>query len=88
MRKNIQIKIILLFSIIGILIISALGVLFINTMNNIIALNLGDEVLFLNVNGKIVKRYELENQLSDVKLYNKGTLAALVFRDRIELVKL
>ena len=35
MRKNIQIQIILLFSIIGILIISALGVLFINTMNNI-----------------------------------------------------
>lgn len=60
----------------------------IDTMNDKIALNLGDEVLFLNTNGKVVKRYELENQLVSVKLYNKGSLAALVFRNRIELVKL
>lgn len=60
----------------------------IDTMNDRIALNLGDEVLFLNTNGKVLKRYELENQLSAVKLYNQGSLAALVFRDRIELVKL
>ena len=60
----------------------------IDTMNNTIALNLGDEVIFFNTNGKVVKRYELENQLNSVKLYNKGAYAALVFRDRIELVKL
>ena len=60
----------------------------IDTMNDKIALNLGDEVLFLNTNGKVVKRYELERQLSEIKLYNKGNCAALVFRDRIELIKL
>ena len=60
----------------------------IDAMNDKIALNLGDEVLFLNTNGKVVKRYELERQLSEIKLYNKGNCAALVFRDRIELIKL
>lgn len=60
----------------------------IDTAYDKIALNLGDEVLFLNMNGKVVKRYELENQLTTVKLYDKGSFAALVFRDRIELIKL
>lgn len=60
----------------------------IETMNDIIALNLGNEVLFLNTNGKVVKRFELEKQLSAIKLYHKGSIAALVFRDRIELIKL
>lgn len=60
----------------------------IDTMNDIIALNLGDKVVFLNTNGKVVKRFELEKQLSAIKLYNKGSVAALVFRDRIELIKL
>ena len=31
---------------------------------------------------------ELEKQLQAVKLYNKGHLAALVFRNKIELVKI
>ena len=60
----------------------------IDTNNTIIALNLGDEVLFFNTNGKLEKRYELENQLLAVKLYNKGNMAALVFRNKIELIKL
>lgn len=60
----------------------------IDTMADKIALNLGNEVLFLNTNGKVVKRYELEKQLLSVKLYDNGNLAALVFRDKIELVKL
>lgn len=60
----------------------------VDTMNGVIALNLGDEVIFLNANGKVIKRYELGSQLTSVKLYDKGNLAALVFRNRIELIKL
>lgn len=60
----------------------------IDTLEDKIALNLGNEVLFLNTNGKVEKRYELEKQLLSVKLYDSGNLAALVFRDKIELVKL
>lgn len=60
----------------------------IDTSHDKIALNLGNEVLFFNLSGKIVKRYKLENQLVTVKLYSNGSLAALVFRDRIELIKL
>lgn len=60
----------------------------IDIMHDRIALNLGDEVLFFNTNGKVQKRYELEKQLVNVKLYNSGKVAALVFRDRIELVKI
>ena len=59
-----------------------------NTFNiTLIDINL-DEVLFFNTNGKLEKRYELENQLLAVKLYNKGNMAALVFRNKIELIKL
>ena len=60
----------------------------IDTMNNKIAINLGDEVLFFNMKGKLEKRYKLENQLLAVKLYNKGNMAALIFRNKIELIKL
>lgn len=59
-----------------------------DTMQDVIALNLGDEVIFFNMNGKIIKRYDLERQLVSVKLYNKAKFAALIFRDRIELIKL
>jgi len=60
----------------------------VETSNNIIALNLGDEIIFFNINGKVQKRYELENQLISIKLYDKGNVAALIFRDRVELVKI
>lgn len=60
----------------------------VDVLNDKIALNLGDEVLFLNTNGDVEKRYELEKQLVSVKLYEDGKKAALIFRDKIELLKI
>ncbi len=59
-----------------------------DTYGDIIAINLEKEVLFLNLNAKVVKRYELEKPLLAVKVFGDGGNAALVFRNKIELVKL
>lgn len=56
--------------------------------NKTIALNLGNEVVFVNTNGKLLKRYSLGTQLKDIKLYDNGNMAALVFRNKIELIKI
>ena len=56
--------------------------------NKTIALNLGDEVVFVSTNGKLLKRYSLGTQLKDIKLYDNGNMAALVFRNKIELIKI
>lgn len=56
--------------------------------NKTIALNLGDEVVFVSTNGKLLKRYTLGTQLKDIKLYDNGNMAALIFRNKIELIKI
>lgn len=53
-----------------------------------IALNMGNEVIFVGTNGKLIKRYTLGSQLKDIKLYENGSMAALIFRNKIELVKI
>lgn len=57
-------------------------------MKDKIAFNMGDEVIFYRMDGNIEKRYELKNQLQTVELYDNGNVAALLFRDRIEWIKL
>lgn len=56
--------------------------------NKTIVLNMGNEVIFVGTNGKLIKRYTLGSQLKDIKLYENGNMAALVFRNKIELVKI
>lgn len=53
-----------------------------------VALNMGNEVIFISTNGKLIKRYTLGSQLKDIKLYENGHFAALVFRNKIELVEI
>lgn len=60
----------------------------ISAQNKIIALNLGNEVIFVNTNGNLIKRYNLGGQLKDIKLYDDGNMAALVFKNKIELIKI
>lgn len=54
----------------------------------LVAVDMGNEILFLNTNGRLVKRCELNGQVKEICLYRNGGMAALVFRDRIEIVKL
>ncbi len=53
-----------------------------------ICIDVGNELLFLNTNGKLTKRCKIDGQVRDVKLYNNGSMSAIVFKDRVEIVKL
>lgn len=56
------------------------------TNTNIIGLNLGTEIEFINTNGWLVKRYIGKQEITKVTLSN--TLAGIVYRDRIEIINL
>ncbi len=60
----------------------------ISAQGKTIALNMGNEVIFVSTNGKLIKRYTLGSQLKDIKLYENGRIAALVFRNKIELIEI
>ncbi len=56
------------------------------TYNNIIALNLGNEIEFINTSGWLIKRYMAKQEISDITL--SGNLAGIIYRDKIEIVNL
>lgn len=56
------------------------------TNNNIIALNLGAEVEFINTNGWLLKRYTAEQEITNIVL--SSSLAGIVYRDKIEIINL
>ena len=53
---------------------------------NVIALNTGSDVEFVGTNGMLIKRYESLKNIKDVILTKK--IAAIVLKDRIEIVNL
>lgn len=56
------------------------------TSNNIIALNLGSQVEFINTSGWLVKRYIAEQEITSIVLAN--SVAGIVYRDKIEVINL
>lgn len=56
------------------------------TCDNIIALNLGTEIEFINTVGWLVKRYKAEQEITDITI--SGNLAGIIYRDKIEIVNL
>ena len=56
------------------------------TSNNIIALNLGSEVEFINTGGCLVKRYVAEQVVTNIVISN--SVAGIVYRDKIEIINL
>ena len=56
------------------------------TSNNIIALNLGSQVEFINTSGWLVKRYIAEQEITSVVL--SDSVAGIVYRDKIEIINL
>ena len=53
---------------------------------NIIAIDLGSEVLFINMNGWLIKKY---NSVQDIKnIVLTDNLAGIVYRDKIEFISL
>lgn len=56
------------------------------TNNNIIALNLGSEIEFINTSGWLVKRYIAEQEITSIVL--SSSVAGIVYRDKIEIINL
>lgn len=55
---------------------------------NIIAINTGEEIIFLNSSGNFQKKCEYKGQLKDICLFGDGETAVLVFRDNAEFIKI
>ncbi len=56
------------------------------TNNNIIALNLGSEIEFIDTNAWLVKRYIAEQEITRIVVSN--SIAGIVYRDKIEIINL
>lgn len=56
------------------------------TYGNIIALNLGTEIEFINTSGWLVKRYIANQEITNIVL--SDSIAGIIYRDRIEIINL
>ena len=56
------------------------------TKGDIIALNLGTEVEFINTGGWLVKRYVASQEITNVTVSN--SIAGIIYRDKIEIINL
>lgn len=56
------------------------------TYGNIIALNLGTEVEFINTGGWLVKRYIANQEITKVVI--SDSIAGIIYRERIEIINL
>lgn len=54
---------------------------------NIIAADTGTEILFFNDSGKFLKKCEYKGQLRDIKFFDNGNMAVLIFRDFVDFIK-
>lgn len=56
------------------------------TYENIIALNLGSEIEFINTDGGLVKRYIAKQEITNTVVSN--SVAGIVYRDKVEIINL
>ena len=56
--------------------------------DNIICLGIGQEVHFITPTGRLIKKYKTTMDIKDVIIYNNGNAAALIFRNKIELINI
>lgn len=56
------------------------------TYGDVIALNLGTEVEFINKDGWLIKRYIANQEITNIVVSN--TLAGIIYRDKIEIINL
>ena len=54
------------------------------TRGDIIALNLGTEVEFINTAGWLVKRYRANQEVSNVTA--SDNIAGIIYRDKVEII--
>lgn len=56
------------------------------TFEDIIALNLGSQLEFINTNGDLVKRYIAKQEITNMVVSN--SIAGIVYRDKVEIINL
>lgn len=56
------------------------------TYENVIALNLGSAIEFINTDGWLIKRYIAKQEITNAVISN--SLAAIIYRDKVEIVDL
>ena len=56
------------------------------TKGDMIALNLGTEVEFINTGGWLVKRYVASQEVTNVTVSN--SIAGIIYRDKVEIISL
>ena len=56
------------------------------TMDDVVAVNIGTEVYFLNTSGWLLKKYESSTEIKDIIL--GSNIAGIVYSDKIEIVNL
>lgn len=56
------------------------------TYENMIAINIGTEIYFINTNGMLIKKYTSNQEITNVMLTNN--LAIIIYKDRIEIINL
>lgn len=54
---------------------------------NVIAIDSGVEIIFINASGNFMKKCEYKGQLKDLKLFSEGNRAVLLFRDVADFIK-
>lgn len=56
------------------------------TNNDVIGINLGTEIEFINPNGWLIKRYSGKQEITQITLSN--SIAGIIYRDRVEIINL
>ena len=56
------------------------------TYGNIIGINIGTEMYFVNTNGMLIKKYVAKQEITNVMMSNN--LAIIIYKDRIEIINL
>ena len=56
------------------------------TYDNVIGVNMGTEIYFINTSGMLLKKYNSTQEISNVVLSNN--LGVIIYKDRVEIIKL
>lgn len=54
--------------------------------DNIICANVGQTAYFITASGRLINKYEANTDIKNIILYDNGTMAALIYRNKVELM--
>lgn len=54
--------------------------------DNVICANIGQTAYFITASGRLINKYEANTDIKNIVIYDNGTMAALIYRNKIELM--